>query len=641
MIRLAITALFFAASVVVSAEQIHVESFAHLPTVEQATLSPDGKYVAVILNTGELPAVAVGEFGSTDLLAILQLETSDDRIEWIQWANEERLLISASFSSYVAGERYRFNRLYAVNRDGKKLVPLKNRPSRNAGKFDWAVNTDQLLSTLPDDRDHILLQAYDKLDAGHSVFRVNIYDNDFEKLFANSYGVRFWHADASGVVRLGIGYDKDMRDTWYLNAETEQWEKLYSHKAFEGETFDVVGIDGGKAIVLSDHELGRQALWQYDIPSGAFETLLFAADDYDVDKAILSSDGTRVIGAAYTEHFQERHYFDETDAEIDEMVSNAFPQYQAYIASRSQDGMRLIVAGVRDDAATQYFWLDLNAKQGGAWFSQYPHLKDAALSKVSPFEFSARDGTQLSGYITLPPGVENRKPPLVVLPHGGPHARDYQYFSPYVQFLASRGFAVLQVNFRGSSGFGTEFESSGYQEWGQAMQRDVYDAVEWTKQQQLADIDRACVVGFSYGGYVALTAAHQQPRLFACIVSISGVSDLVDAVQSQVRDEITRVYVREQIGDPRIAEQRQMLVDNSPVHHVDEMSSPILLVHGDHDTQVRVSQSRKFYSAARGAGVDVEYIEIEGGSHYFDMNENRLTLLRALERFLIEHLGTL
>jgi dipeptidyl aminopeptidase/acylaminoacyl peptidase len=638
MTKLILFALSLVPNWALLAEEIPVESFGHLPVIEQPTVSPDGIYVAAILNTGELPVVVVGKFGSTDLQAILQLEAIDDRIEWIQWANEDRLLVSASFSSYFGGELYRFNRLYAVDRDGQNLQPLNNRTALDQRAFDWAVDTDQLLSILPDDRDHILLQAYDRLDDGNAVFKVNINDNEFDKQFVNSYGVQFWYADTNGAVRLGVGYDKDVRNTWYFNAETEEWEKLYSRKVFEGETFTAVAIDGDKAIVESDHELGRNALWQFDIPTGEFEMLLFAADGYDVDHAIMNVDRTRVIGAAYAEHYQQRHYFDEADTQINSLVSDAFPQYQTFVASRSRDGKRLIVAAVRDDASTRYFWLDLNSKQGGAWFSQYPYLKDVSLSKVTPFEFAARDGTPLSGYITLPATTEGDAAPLIVFPHGGPWSRDYRYFDPYVQFFASRGFAVLQVNFRGSSGFGSDFEQLGYREWGQAMQLDIYDAIDWVEQQDLVDTGRACVVGVSYGGYVALTAAFQRPRQFDCIVSIAGASNLVDSVESFARNETLRVYARKGIGDPRNANQKKMLIDNSPVFHVDEIVSPVLLVHGDHDTQVRVKQSREFYGAARAAGVDIEYVEMDSGTHYFDENKNRLTLFRTLDRFLKEHL---
>ena len=620
------------------AEEIPVESFGHLPVIEQPTVSMDGKYVAAVLNTEESPIVVVGEFGSTNVQAILQLEAIDDRIEWIQWANEDRLLVAASFSSYFGGERYRFNRLYAVDRDGKNLLPLINRPKRETRPFDWAVDTDRLLSILPDDRQHILLQAYDSLDLGYSVFKVDIYDNKFEKQFINNFGVQSWFADASGRVRLGIGYEEDVRHTWYFNSETEEWEKLHSRKMFEGETFDAIAIEGDKAIVASDHELGRNALWQYDIRSGEFEKLLFAVDDYDVDSAIMSFDRARVVGAAYSDHFEKRHYFDEDAAQLDSIASGAFPGYQTFIVSQSRDGKRLIVAAVRDDAAARYFWLDLDSKRGGAWFSQYPYLKDVPLAKVTPFEFAARDGTQLSGYITLPVVAEGEKAPLVVFPHGGPWSRDYQYFDPFVQYFASRGFAVLQINFRGSTGFGSEFERLGYLEWGQAMQLDVYDAIDWASEQVAVDVDRACVVGFSYGGYVALTAAFQRPQQFRCIVSVAGVSNLVDQVESFANDETLRVAMRKSIGNSRDAAQKQVLLENSPVSHVDKMASPILLVHGDHDTQVRVKQSRDFYGVARSAGVDIEYLELDRGTHYLDENSNRLALFRALDRFLKQHL---
>jgi dipeptidyl aminopeptidase/acylaminoacyl peptidase len=620
------------------AEEIPVESFGHLPVIEQPTVSLDGKYVAAILNTGELPVVVVGEFGSTELQPVLQFDAIDDRIEWIQWANDNRLLVSASFSFYLDGERYRFNRLFAVDRDGQNLQPMDNRSARDQRTFEWAVDIDHVLSILPDERDHILLQAYDNSDDGNAVFKVNITNNAFDKQFDNDYGVQSWYADTNGAVRLGIGYDEDVRNTWYLNAETEEWEKLYSHEVFEDETFTVVAIDGDKAIVESDHELGRNALWQFDIPSGEFEELLFAVDSYDVDYAIMNVDRSRVIGAAYAEHFQERHYFDDADTQINALVSEAFPQYQTLIASRSRDGKRLIVAAVRDDSPTRYFWLDLNSKQGGTWFSQYPHLKDVSLPKVTPFEFAARDGTALSGYITLPATTEGEAAPLVVLPHDGPWSRDFQYFDPYVQFFASRGFAVLQVNFRGSSGFGSDFEQSGYLEWSQAMQLDVYDAIDWAKQQGKVDADRACVVGFGYGGYVALTAAFQRPSQFDCIVSIAGTSNLVDSVESFAQNETLQANARKWVGNPEDEDQKKMLLDNSPVTHVDEIASPVLLVHGDHDAQVRVKQSRDFYGVARAAGVEIEYVEIDNGTHYFVENRNRLTLFRTLDRFLKEHL---
>jgi dipeptidyl aminopeptidase/acylaminoacyl peptidase len=299
----------------------------------------------------------------------------------------------------------------------------------------------------------------------------------------------------------------------------------------------------------------------------------------------------------------------------------------------------LIVLAVRDDSPLKYFWLDLAAKQGGLWFSQYPDLEKAALTKVQAFEFEARDGMKLNGYLTLPQRNDGQKPPLVVFPHGGPHARDQQYFDPFVQFFAGRGYAVLQINFRGSQGFNSAYERAGYREWGRAMQNDVYDAIDWLQSQDLTEKDRACVVGASYGGYVALTAAHQRPRQFKCVVSISGVVDLIGLVETSLLfDETSRISQKETVGDPWDLAQKKLLRETSPINHVDKIKSPILLIHGAHDTQVRANQSRDFYKRAKAAGLDIDYLELEGGTHYFDDHDNRVAMFQALEKFLAAHL---
>ncbi|NIA27029.1 MAG: alpha/beta fold hydrolase [Desulfobulbaceae bacterium] len=635
--RVALLIISICTSFLVLAEEIPVESFGHLPYVEQPELSPDGNYVAAVLNTGDVPAVVVGAFGGTDLQAVLQLKAADDRIEWMRWANDDRLLVSASFSSYFGGARFRLRRLYAVDRDGANLLALERKVARKALRFEWAVNTDNILSILPDEPHQILLELYDPRDKGPAVFKVDIYKNKFEKQFPNTYEVDRWYADRSGKVTLGLGVDKDVATTWYKNPENGRWQELYSKKMFEGDTFYAVTVDGDMAVVFSDHELGREALWRYNIASGQFEELIYAADAYDVDAALLNIDQNEVIGAAYMDNFEKRQYFDPAEAKMDDLVRKTFPQYRTYIVSRDRSQTRFIVAGSRDDAPVRYFWLDTVAKRGGAWYSQYPQLDGLTLAKVEPIAFEAGDGMKLNGYLTMPPDAVD-KPALIVLPHGGPQSRDYQNFDPYVQFLANRGFAVLQVNFRGSSGFNNAYKTSGYGEWGMAMQQDVYDAIDWLGERGTVDTKRACMIGFSYGGYVALTAAFQRPKQFKCIVSVAGIGNLVDLVESSARYKTAQVSQRKTVGDTRDSQQKKVLYQNSAIHFVEKIKSPILLIHGDHDTQVRVKQSREFYAAAHAANVDIEYIELEDGTHYLDENKNRLVVFRAMDDFLKKYL---
>lgn len=630
-----------------AAAELPVESFGHMPVVEQPSVSPNGQLVAAVLNTGDTPAVVVGPFGSTELTRILQLQYADDRIEWIEWANDGQLLISASFSTVIRSNRIRLNRLYVVNRDGSGLQQIFRKSVKGVNNDSYYVDKDRVLSFLPDDPEHILLQLYDPADKATAVFKVNINKNKFEKQFVNKYEVSTWYADDSGHVLLGVGYDEDTVSIWYREPGQEQFELLHESVIFESETFSPVAIADGKAIVISDHELGRQALWQYDIKSGEFENLLFAADDYDIDRAIFDPEQRRVVGAAYYDHFERRHYFAEADARIHQLVRQSFSQFETIVYSRSRDSNRMIIAAQSDDSPTKYFWLDIVAQKAGPWFSQFPELEGQALNPVTPYEFTARDGVRIRGYLTLPARADDRKPPLVVYPHGGPHVRDYQYFDPLLQLFANRGYAVLQVNFRGSAGFGSVFKASGYRQWGGKMQEDVYDAIDWLTAQDIVDADRTCIVGASYGGYVALTAAFQKPEDFACFVSMSGVSDLPAQVLAESDWDTGRLAAYKVIGDITDDAQKHQLNLNSPVRHAREIRRPVLIIHGDRDTQVRVTQSADFVKKATTNDYfgdvneplfPLQYIELPFGTHYLDDNKNRLATFKAVDEFLKKYL---
>jgi dipeptidyl aminopeptidase/acylaminoacyl peptidase len=619
-------------------QEIPYTAFGQLPIVEQPNVSPNGEYIALIVNSEQGPIVNVAPFGSREMTPIIRLKYGEDRIEWIHWANEERLLIASSKSMLINGDRLRSSRLYSVNRDGKGLKELKRKTLTDSPWWSYVYSTSDVVSYLPDDPEHILLQLYDDLDEGFAVFKVNIYKNKFKKLFPNVYEVRAWEANSEGDVVFGVGTDENVRTIWYRPDNDSKWAKLHSYVIGEDETFDPAFVDGDKLLVFSDHEIGRQGLWRYDIPSGDFEELVFVPEDHDIGGAIWSKDEDKLIGAWYFDDFRIDHYLDESYFEIESLVKKSFPDYQVSITSYDDDRTRLIVAAVRDDSPPKYFWLDLQKKAGGIWFSKHPYLEKVSLAPVQPYEFEASDGMVLNGYLTLPVTSTDKKPAVVVLPHGGPQSRNYRYFNPYVQFLANRGYAVLQVNFRGSSGFGNDYEIAGYREWGGEMQRDVYDALGWLDEQNVADTENACMVGGSYGGYVALTAAFQKPDRFKCIVSMAGVADLREMVSLSYRKEWLKAWVVRTIGDPSDETDDAMLRNNSPINNIAKIKSPVLLIHGTHDTQVRPKQSRDFHAAAKRAGVDIEYIELKYGTHYFDEYDNRLKVFEALDRFLKTHL---
>jgi dipeptidyl aminopeptidase/acylaminoacyl peptidase len=260
----------------------------------------------------------------------------------------------------------------------------------------------------------------------------------------------------------------------------------------------------------------------------------------------------------------------------------------------------------------------------------YPGLP--GIVEPRPVTIPARDGTPVPAYLTLPPGGQRKGLPTVILPHGGPWSRDTGAPHYWVQFLVSRGYAVLQPNFRGSSGHGDRYLAAGFEQWGLAMQNDLVDGLDWLVEQGIADPERVCMVGGSYGGYAALVAAYQIPERLRCAVSFAGVSDLDGVVERMRNFRFGELGVaRIQEGDARRR--------SSPIHNVERIGVPLLLVHGDVDRSVLVEQSRSLADALEAAGKPFRYIEQTNGDHYLSLQAHRLEFLEALEGFLQTHLG--
>lgn len=626
------------------AESLPYTNFGHLPVIDQPSVSPDGEHVAAVLNGADGPTVVVSQFASRELQGVVRLKYGDHRIDWITWANNERLLVSVSESSGQGTEKYRVPRLYQVGLDGKDMKQIRRRITgkemERLTEWQKKLPTNNIISLLPQDPEHILMQVWDEWDNAFAVYKVNIEKNKFKKLFPNTYDVWTWRADGKGNIVYGWEYNVNTNEYvyWHRPVGEKKWQKLHSRKAYGDESFWPMHIDGTKAIVRSDRELGRESVWRYDIVTGEYEELLFAADNHDVAGAILSNDRSELLGVYYYDHFRKDHYFDNEADKKAQFVKASFPHHATSIVSRSLDENRMIVSIVRDNEPRKYVWVDLATKAAGLWFSQYPYLDGKQLPTVTPIEFEARDGMTITGYLTMPLQWEGDKPSLIVHPHGGPSGRDYRYFNPWVQFFANRGHAVLQVNFRGSEGFGTEFLQAGWRQWGQAMQEDVYDAVEWLQEQELVDTDRKCVVGASYGGYVSLVAAYQNPDEYRCIASIAGIANLYELAKLDSLYRSRKEFIGMEVGDPSDSGDKKMLMENSAINHVGAIKAPLLVIHGTEDTRVRIKQTRDFFRKASEAGIDIEYLELEDGTHFLDEYNNRLAVFEALDSFLQQHL---
>ena len=344
---------------------------------------------------------------------------------------------------------------------------------------------------------------------------------------------------------------------------------------------------------------------------------------------------TRTPLGAYTGGaVPEIRWFDPQAQARQDALQKAFPDRRVIAYSESRDQQR-VIACVSDLARPPvYYLVDFRTHQSEVVGEAYPALGAAALGIVKITSFRARDGTQIPAYLTLPPGSDGSRLPLVVLPHGGPESRDWPQFDWWAQFLATRGYAVLQPQFRGSTGFGEAYRLAGRRQWGGLMQDDITDGVRALISDGTADPERVCIVGASYGGYAALAGATFTPQLYHCAASINGVSDLADMLQS-VQDRggsqsDSLAYWHESIGphlDPKITE-------NSPVHAAERVRGPVLIIYSADDTVVAPSQSENMARALKEAGRNVTLVRLDGDDHWLSHGDTRVRMLQALEKFL-------
>lgn len=388
--------------------------------------------------------------------------------------------------------------------------------------------------------------------------------------------------------------------------------------------------------------MGRKSpsgLYTFDIASDAFGELIFKHSDVDIRSVNIDEKTSELLSVNFVDDEMETQIFRELPISemINERRDELFAGQMISTRSVSIDGEHAVIR-VRDSMEPgRYYLYDSVADHYRRLPSQYPRLDDVPLGKMIATRYVARDGLEIPAFVTLPAGMKSlddaKNLPFVVHPHGGPGAQDFQRFDYFVQFLVSRGYGVLQMNFRGSTGYGHEFKSAGDKGWGQAMQDDVTDGANWLAENGYAAADRLAILGGSYGGYAALMGAVKTPDLYQCAVSFAGVSDLPDLI-SHERRFVAGAYRTRFVG--RLWKDRKMLATNSPARRAEDVRIPILLMHGDQDTVVEVDQSRKMAKQLRKKGKDVDFIVFEDGDHYLSLYENRRQFLVEIERFLGE-----
>ena len=621
------------------ANELPIASFSQLPSISRPNLSPNGQVIAQIENylEPELSVLTTLDLKTGEKKYLVQSDNEEIKINWFTWANEKTLIVSVRFASKVRTVAFTETRLLAIDVDGKEaeqrnlIRPRDNRDSRHIPQFQ-----DNVISFLPKDPDHILV-AID-LDTQNlaSVYKLNVNNKKMQRLEKGKMEVRDWMADRQGNLRLGeaLDYNTGEASIRYTNLGDDTWHKMFEHNALQESGITPLGFAKDPNILYyRAYKDDKLALYKIDLLNQQ-STLVFEDPNYDVDGSLIYSRlSNDVVGIRHSQAKGGRIYWDEGYNNFQQALDKAMPETSNYLVDFSDDENIYLLYNENDYTPGAYFLGDRQEKTLTVLFEQYPLLVPEVLGSHKMVVYTARDGTKIEGYLSLPP---NTIAPIATIlhPHGGPGAREYDGFDYWTSFFNNRGYAVFRPNFRGSSGYGKQFADSQMQGWGLTMQDDLTDAAQWLISEKIADPQRMCIVGASYGGYAAAMAAVKTPDLFKCAISFAGVMDLEDLV-SKSRNFINKKFVRKQLG-----EDDDDLEARSPYYQAKKIKIPILLLHGEKDRVVDVRQSRAMANELKDLDKDVTYVELENGDHYLSIQRNRHRVFQEMEAFLKKHLGS-
>jgi dipeptidyl aminopeptidase/acylaminoacyl peptidase len=654
--RLLAAILLLATAVLPAAESIPAANFAQGSDFSRARLSPDGRYIACMQDRD-----------GDQWLVIIDLETKKStridpgttrmgfrkEVSSFRWISNRRI----SFLTTVwDGQMY--TGVSAVDCDGKHWVAFSG-PDADPTNPNPLLAT-QIIHSFGDQDQSVLM-----LDRGTNegkdlvypdVVRVSTMTRGFKTVVKNPGNVVSWVPDRAGVVRLGITRDGLRSGVIFRDSEAAPWRTLPPPENVRGGLSPLgFSPDGRRLIIAAENERKRRAVYYYDIETGKLGDEIASHPQFDIipERGSPSIDGVslagtvtsdlaeNVIGIRYITDGPQMLWFDSGFAALQEKLDKILPGAINLIVSRSQDEARFLVLSFSDRNPGSYFLIDLKGAKPA--FNRLAERIAAFPTKAAvpmyPIKYPARDGEEIHGYLTLPPGDAKQGLPLIVMPHGGPFVRDFWQCNPLVQFLANRGYAVLQMNFRGSPGYGTSFFNKGKREIGRGMQDDVEDGTRWAVAKGFADPTRIAIVGSSYGGFAALFALGHNPDLYRCGVSMAGVTDWTDISKERKGEEYKFSYLhfREWIGDPKL--EPDFLAGISPVNFAAKITAPVFIVQGKDDRTVPPKQARKMIDALEKAGRPPQSLIVSGEGHGFKKEKNRTKLYEEIEKFLAKHLA--
>ena len=636
--------LNFNASADLGVSEDFVERFSSLPSYTNVKISPDGRMISVLTKMpDDKKGLSIFDAESLSIINTITL-TKEEEIASYSWVNNERLLIQIGY--YDSWGRGSIGEYFAINYDSKKPAYVFGMRARTSGARSKVVDKfsyGYVENILEDDNKHVLLSVsgFGKQNNGGfaDAIRLNVYNGQQKRLGKSPLAGGQFVSDRSGTPRFAVGSDIDNNTvTMYRASKKDDWEVLSKTPYGEGEIYPVnISKDDSTIHIIDSTETSTYQLKEIDTKTGE-TNVVFHHPAYDAYPQIIDD---KVLGATINPGYARAYWF-ENDDPLQNSIMQAvqafngnlevFDTKEIGLVDLSKNRDKLIIAVGDSASSSKYYLYDLEKNQVKYLLTMWPEIDDQGLEHEVPFNFINSDGIKIHGYYTPAKAqLEGEAAPMIVIPHGGPHARDSWGFDPDTHIFSQAGYAVLKVNFRGSTGYGKEFTKMGFGEWGGDTQQDIIEATEWAINQGIADAEKIGIYGGSFGGYSAAMAPMLRPDLYKSSVAYIGVFDL-----EMLYDEgdIKTIKWGGKYLDKTLGQDPKKIKAMSPVQQAHKLEAPIIIVSGKEDQRAPIEHAYALADALEEAGKEHELIIVEKEGHGFRKPENRLMLYKKmLEHF--------
>jgi len=631
-------------------EIISVADFARSPVIDGAKLAPDGKYLGYLYNHEGRREVSFLELATGKARyynpgrSLIGPNTQMAAFDWV--SNERVIIKTMAWGKWSTG-------LGAVNRDLSGWTGLTGVLRLESFKSESSAPlADKIIYSSGQDAKNVLLLEHGLYP---DVLSIDSISGRYSYILKNPGNVISWLADWMGDVRFGLRWDGKHSHLIYRRTPMADWQ-MASDQGDPALERSFVGLDpSGRVIhVAQAGRKGRWAIFPLVLENNQMGAAIIDHDEYDIlppdyrphyagtplAAAVYAPKSHALIGVHYVTEGPRQVWFDPVMGDVQRQLDALHPGLSNKIVSMDHEGSRLLVLSWSARDPGFYSLVDLSGQKINVIGRRMPWIKPEQMAEMYPITCQARDGLPLHGYLTLLQGEAKKNLPLVMLVHGGPWVRDVWGFDPLVQFLANRGYAVLQINYRGSIGYGQDFAAKGQQEIGGAIQDDIADAVQWSIEQGFADPRRIAIMGASYGGFSTLFALAKSPGLYRCGIDIAGATDWPELLtrRDMKKSPLSTAYWEERIGSLKDEKVRQRLAEISPVNYAAQIKSPLLIIHGKDDQVVPLSQSKKLVALLEKQGAKPTTVYLSGLGHSFPQDKLGIEFLTAVENFLSTNL---